>query len=91
MINKGYNIEVEINEKREERLRTSARERTSNTSGFEFQYKQTKVAHFQTKIMQLVQSKTTFTLLALRSLFFKALFCKENCLVHNTVNLGKGG
>jgi len=37
-----------------------AREGSSNASGFECQSKQTEVAYFQTKTMQLVQNKTTF-------------------------------
>ena len=53
--------------------RALAREVSSNASGFECQSKQTEVVHFQTKITPLVQNKTTFIQVTLKSLYLT--FC----------------
>ena len=71
--------------------RTLAREVSSNASGFECQSKQTEVVHFQTKITPLVQNKTTFIQVALKSLYFNVLYYSDICLVHHGMNLQQSG
>ena len=71
--------------------RALAREVSPNASGFECQPKQTKVVHFQTKITPLVQNKTTFIQVALKSLYFNVLYYNDICLVHHGMNLQQSG
>ena len=71
--------------------RALAREVSSNASGFECQPKQTKVVHFQAKITPLVQNKTTFIQVALKSLYFNVLYYNDICLVHHGMNLQQSG
>ena len=46
--------------------------------------KQTELVHFQTK---MVQNKTTFIQVALKSLYFNVLYYSDICLVHHGMNL----
>ena len=71
--------------------RTLAREVSSNASGFECQSKQTEVVHFQTKITPLVQNKTTFIQVTLKSLYFNVLYYNDFCLVDLGMNLKQSG
>ena len=71
--------------------RTLAREGSPNASGFECQSKQIEVVYFQTKITQLVQNKTTFIQVALKSLYFNVWYCSDICLVHYRMNLQQSG
>ena len=48
-----------------------AREGSSNASGFGYQSKKTEVVYFKTT--QLVQNKTTFIQVAMKSLYFNVL------------------
>ena len=43
--------------------------------------------YFQTKSTQLVQNKTTFIQVAVKSLHFKVLYYSDICLVHYRMNL----
>jgi len=48
---------------------------------FRMSFKQSEVVYFQTKTTQLFQNKTTFTQVALKSLYFNVLYYSDICLV----------
>ena len=76
-------------------LRTLAREGSSNATGFECPIvrlcKQTEMVYFQTKTTQLVQNKTTFNWVPMKSLHFNVLYYSDICLVHYRLNLKQRG
>ena len=53
--------------------------------------KQTEMVYFQTKTTQLVQNKTTFNWVPMKSLHFNVLYYSDICLVHYRLNLKQRG
>ena len=72
-------------------VRNAPRERSSNASAFECQSKQPEEAYFQTKTTELVQNKTIFIQVALKSLHFNVLYYSDICLVHYRMNSQQSG